>query len=75
MEDASNATKLAIVDGVVSVGRIALLQIVKALSTTSSDGSVLAGIEIFKKALQAPARQILTNAGLDTTLIIDKIPQ
>ncbi|MGP1916261.1 MAG: TCP-1/cpn60 chaperonin family protein [Candidatus Hodgkinia cicadicola] len=47
----------------------------KALSTTSSDSSVLVGIEIFKKALQAPARQILTNTGLDTTLISDKILQ
>ncbi|MGP1906092.1 MAG: chaperonin GroEL, partial [Candidatus Hodgkinia cicadicola] len=75
VEDALNATKLAIADGVVPGGGIALLQIAKALSTTSSDGSVLAGIEIFKKALQAPARQILTNAGLDTTLIIDKILQ
>ncbi|MGP1921960.1 MAG: Hsp60 family chaperonin, partial [Candidatus Hodgkinia cicadicola] len=70
VEDALNATKLAIADGVVAGGGIALLQISKVLPTTSDDSSVRAGIEIFKKALQAPARQIITNAGLDTTLIV-----
>ncbi|MGP1922037.1 MAG: TCP-1/cpn60 chaperonin family protein, partial [Candidatus Hodgkinia cicadicola] len=45
------------------------------LPTTSDDSSVRAGIEIFKKALQAPARQIITNAGLDTTLIVNKLFQ
>ncbi|MFP3039073.1 MAG: chaperonin GroEL [Candidatus Hodgkinia cicadicola] len=75
VEDALNATKLAIADGVVPGGGIALLQISKSLPTTSADSSVLAGIEIFKKALQAPAWQILTNAGLDATLIINKLLQ
>ncbi|MGP1916490.1 MAG: chaperonin GroEL [Candidatus Hodgkinia cicadicola] len=75
VEDALNATKLAISDGVVAGGGIALLQISKSLPTTSDDSSVRAGIEIFKKALQAPARQIITNAGLDSTLIVSKLLQ
>ncbi|MGP1918182.1 MAG: chaperonin GroEL [Candidatus Hodgkinia cicadicola] len=75
VEDALNATKLAIADGVVAGGGVSLLQISKTLQTTSSDTSVLAGIEIFKKALQAPAWQIIANAGLDATLIISKLLQ
>ncbi|MFP3018987.1 MAG: chaperonin GroEL [Candidatus Hodgkinia cicadicola] len=75
VEDALNATKLAISDGVVAGGGVALLQISKALPTTSPDSSVRAGIEVFKKALQAPAWQIISNAGLDATLIISKLLQ
>ncbi|MGP1917704.1 MAG: Hsp60 family chaperonin, partial [Candidatus Hodgkinia cicadicola] len=75
VEDALNATKLAISDGVIAGGGSALLQISKTLKLTSADSSVLTGIEVLKKALQAPARQIITNAGLDASLIINKILQ
>ncbi|MGP1919497.1 MAG: chaperonin GroEL, partial [Candidatus Hodgkinia cicadicola] len=75
VEDALNATKLAISDGVIAGGGAALLQISKTLKLTSADSSVLTGIEVLKKALQAPARQIITNAGLDASLIINKILQ
>ncbi|MGP1917068.1 MAG: Hsp60 family chaperonin [Candidatus Hodgkinia cicadicola] len=75
VEDALNATKLAISDGVIAGGGAALLQISKTLKLTSADSSVLTGIEVLRKALQAPARQIITNAGLDASLIVDKILQ
>ncbi|MGP1919231.1 MAG: chaperonin GroEL [Candidatus Hodgkinia cicadicola] len=75
VEDALNATKLAVSDGIVAGGGIALLQISKMLQASSDKNDVCIGIEIFKKALQAPSRQIITNAGLDATLIVNKVLQ
>ncbi|MGP1914396.1 MAG: chaperonin GroEL [Candidatus Hodgkinia cicadicola] len=75
VEDALNATKLAVSDGVVAGGGIALLRISKALQASSTRKDVCVGIEIFKKALQAPSKQIIANAGLDATLIVSKVLQ
>ncbi|MFP3037558.1 MAG: chaperonin GroEL [Candidatus Hodgkinia cicadicola] len=75
VEDALNATKLAVSDGIVAGGGTALLRISKIMQTSSDVVGVRAGIEILKKALQAPAKQIITNAGLDATLIVSKVLQ
>lgn len=74
VEDAINATRAAVAEGVVAGGGIALLRATKVLSNTTfaHDGEAL-GVEILKKALQAPARQIVENAGLDGSLIVGKI--
>lgn len=74
VEDAINATRAAVAEGIVPGGGIALIRATKVLSnlTTSSHDEKL-GIDILKKAIQAPARQIVGNAGLDASLIVGKI--
>jgi chaperonin GroEL len=74
VEDAINATRAAVAEGVVPGGGIALLRATKVLANvqSKSDDERL-GIDILKRALQAPARQIVENAGLDASLIVGKI--
>lgn len=74
VEDAINATRAAVAEGIVPGGGIALLRATKILANMShkSEDERL-GIEILKRAIQAPARQIIDNAGLDASLIVGKI--
>jgi chaperonin GroEL len=74
VEDAINATRAAVAEGVVPGGGIALLRATKVLANTAykSDDERL-GIDILRRAIQAPARQIVDNAGLDASLLIGKI--
>ena len=74
VEDAINATRAAVAEGIVPGGGIALLRAVKVLANTTvaSDDEKL-GIDILRRALQAPARQIIDNAGLDASLVVGKI--
>ena len=74
VEDAINATRAAVAEGIVPGGGIALLRAVKVLSNvTTASGDEKLGIDILKRALQAPARQIIDNAGLDASLVVGKI--
>ncbi|MDR1561426.1 MAG: chaperonin GroEL [Holosporaceae bacterium] len=74
VEDAINATRAAVAEGIVPGGGIALLRATKVLANThhKSEDERL-GIEILKRAVQAPARQIVDNAGLDASLVVGKI--
>ena len=74
VEDAINATRAAVAEGIVPGGGIALLRATKVLAnmTPKSDDERL-GIDILRRAIQAPARQIVDNAGLDASLVIGKI--
>jgi len=74
VEDAINATRAAVAEGIVPGGGIALLRAVKVLAnTTAASDDEKLGIDILKRALQAPARQIIDNAGLDASLVVGKI--
>ncbi|MCR4623257.1 MAG: chaperonin GroEL [Alphaproteobacteria bacterium] len=74
VEDAINATRAAVAEGIVPGGGIALLRAVKVLANvTTASGDEKLGIDILKRALQAPARQIIDNAGLDASLVVGKI--
>ena len=74
VEDAINATRAAVAEGIVPGGGIALLRAVKVLANvTTASGDEKLGIDILKGALQAPARQIIDNAGLDASLVVGKI--
>ena len=74
VEDAINATRAAVAEGIVPGGGIALLRAVKVLTnTTAASDDEKLGIDILKRALQAPARQIIDNAGLDASLVVGKI--
>lgn len=74
VEDAINATRAAVAEGIVPGGGIALLRATKVLANMSykNDDERL-GIDILRKAIQAPARQIIDNAGLDASLVVGKI--
>lgn len=74
VEDAINATRAAVAEGIVPGGGIALLRAVKVLNNLQAKNEdELQGIRILKKALQAPARQIVENAGEDASIIVGKI--
>jgi len=74
VEDAINATRAAVAEGVVPGGGIALLRATKVLANiTHKNDDERLGVEILKKAIQSPARQIVDNAGLDASLVVGKI--
>ena len=74
VDDALHATRAAVEEGIVPGGGVALLRAVKALETLKPENDdQKVGINIVRKALQAPARQIAANAGEDGSVIVGKI--
>lgn len=73
IEDAVSATKAAIEEGIVPGGGVALLQAVNALDKIKGTGDFLTGVQIVKKALEAPAFQIAFNAGKEGAVVVNKI--
>ena len=74
MEDALNATRAAVEEGVVVGGGCALLYASQELDKVKVKGDdQKAGVDIIKKALQAPIRQIAANAGVDGSVVVGKL--
>ncbi|MDO9411301.1 MAG: chaperonin GroEL [Pseudolabrys sp.] len=74
VDDALNATRAAVQEGVVPGGGIALLRAKKAVGKLTNDNSdVQAGINIVLKALEAPIRQIAENAGVEGSIVVGKV--
>ena len=73
IEDALNATKAAVEEGIVPGGGTILIQIVKDIENFKLSGEEGLGVEIVKKALSAPLRQIVINAGIDAGVVIEKV--
>jgi chaperonin GroEL len=74
VEDALNATRAAVEEGIVPGGGVALLRAKKAVGKLTNENSdVQAGINIVLKALEAPARQIAENSGVEGSIVIGKI--
>ncbi|MBX3520817.1 MAG: chaperonin GroEL [Xanthobacteraceae bacterium] len=74
VDDAMHATRAAVEEGVLPGGGVALLRSVKALSRLKPENDDMrTGVEIVRKAIQAPARQIALNAGEDGSVIVGKI--
>src|SRR6266436_479916 len=74
VEDALNATRAAVEEGIVPGGGVALLRAKKAVGRIHNDNSdVQAGINIVLKALEAPVRQIAENAGVEGSIVVGKI--
>ena len=73
IEDALNATKAAVEEGIVPGGGTILIQIVKDIEDFKLSGEEGLGVEIVKKALSAPLRQIVINAGIDAGVVIEKV--
>jgi chaperonin GroEL len=76
VDDALNATRAAVEEGIVPGGGTALLRARGAVSKLKSDnGDVQAGINIVMKALEAPIRQIVENAGVEGSIVVGKITE
>ncbi|MBI65427.1 MAG: chaperonin GroEL [Candidatus Marinimicrobia bacterium] len=73
VEDALHATRAAVKEGIVVGGGVALLRASDKINTKGLVQDEVLGSEILKKALQGPARQILTNAGLEPSVVINEI--
>ncbi len=74
VEDALNATRAAVEEGIVPGGGVALLRAKKAVGKLTNDNAdVQAGINIVLKALEAPIRQIAENAGVEGSIVVGKI--
>ena len=74
VEDAMHATRAAVEEGIVAGGGVALLYAARALDGLPAENDDQKhGIEIVRKALQAPARQIVENAGVDGAVVVGKL--
>jgi chaperonin GroEL len=74
VDDALNATRAAVEEGVVPGGGVALLRAKKAVDALHSDNAdIMAGIKIVSKALEAPLRQIVENAGVEGSIVVGKL--
>ena len=77
IEDAINATKAAVAEGIVPGGGLALLRCVSAVTAEEEKcaGDERTGVQILKRALEAPARQIAQNSAVDDGVVIDRMLQ
>lgn len=74
VEDAKNATRAGVEEGIVPGGGVALVRCEEALEALKeSNEDIQTGINIVKKALSAPLRQIAENSGLDGAVVVDKV--
>jgi len=75
VEDAMHATKAAVEEGIVPGGGVALLRAVEAVDKIKAEGDIKVGINIIKRALEEPARQIIVNAGLEGSVIVKELKE
>ena len=74
VDDALNATRAAVEEGIVPGGGVALLRAKKAVEALKSDNpDIQAGINLISKALEAPIRQIVENAGVEGSIVVGKV--
>ncbi|OZA78099.1 MAG: molecular chaperone GroEL, partial [Azorhizobium sp. 39-67-5] len=74
VDDALNATRAAVEEGIVPGGGVALLRAKKAVEALTSDNpDIVAGIKIVLRALEAPIRQIAENSGVEGSIVVGKV--
>lgn len=73
IDDALNATRAAVEEGIVPGGGTAYVDIIAALDSIKLEGDAKTGVEIVKKALEEPLRQIANNAGLEGSVVVEKV--
>jgi chaperonin GroEL len=73
MEDAVSATRAAVEEGIVPGGGVVLLNSIAALDKVKAEGDELAGVNILRRALEEPLRQIAVNAGLEGSVVVEKV--
>ena len=74
VDDALNATRAAVEEGIVTGGGLALLRAKKAVQSLKSDNpDIAAGINIVQRALESPLRQIVENSGVESSVVVGKL--
>lgn len=73
LEDALNATRAAVEEGIVAGGGTTFIDILPSLEDFQEEGDVQTGINLVKRAIEEPVRQIATNAGLEGSVIVAKV--
>jgi chaperonin GroEL len=73
VEDAMHATKAAVEEGIVPGGGVALLRAIEAVEKVKAEGDVRVGVNVIKRALEEPFRQIIFNAGLEPSVILNEV--
>ncbi len=73
IDDALSATRAAIEEGIVAGGGIALIRTQKAIETLELEGDELLGAQIVRKAIEEPLRIIVSNAGFESSVIVNKV--
>jgi chaperonin GroEL len=75
VEDAMHATKAAVEEGIVPGGGVALLRTQKVLDSLKVEGDMKIGLDIVRRALEEPIRQIANNAGQEGSIIVEKVKE
>ena len=75
VEDALNATRAAVEEGIVAGGGIALIRCMAALDKLKLEGDDQLGVNIVKRSVEDPARQIANNAGLEGSVVVEKVKE
>ncbi len=75
VEDAMHATKAAVEEGIVPGGGVALLRSKKSLDSLKVEGDAQIGVDIVKRAVEEPMRQIANNAGLEGSIVVEKVKE
>jgi chaperonin GroEL len=73
VEDALHATRAAVEEGIVPGGGVALIRALSSLDGLKFDDDRQYGVKIIRRAVEEPLRQIVTNAGLDGSIVVDKV--
>ena len=72
VEDALHATRAAVEEGIVVGGGVALIRSIDAVAKVKAKGDIAVGVEIVKKALEEPTKQIANNAGIEGSIVVMK---
>ena len=75
LEDALHATRAAVEEGIVPGGGVALLRTLSALEKVAAEGDEKTGVNILKRAIEEPVRQIAENAGVDGAVVVQKVKE
>jgi chaperonin GroEL len=73
VEDAMHATKAAVEEGIVPGGGVALLRCVEAVEAVKAEGDVKVGVNVIRRALEEPFRQIVFNAGKEAAVLLNEV--
>ena len=73
IEDALNATRAAVEEGIVAGGGTTYIDIMDALASIDAKGDVATGVALVKRAIEEPVRQIAYNAGLEGSVVVEKV--
>jgi chaperonin GroEL len=73
VEDALSATRAAVEEGIVPGGGVALINAVPSLDSVKAEGDEAVGVRIIRRALEEPLRQIASNAGLEGSVVVERV--